>query len=67
MVTQDEAQKIVDWKAASIVLEDYQLKVEEDTDCWKFIYTPKRRVRGGGFELRVSKHTGQITGITRFQ
>jgi hypothetical protein len=48
-------------------LEDYQLKVDEDTECWTFIYTPKRRVHGGGFELRVSKRMGQITGVTRFQ
>lgn len=62
-----EAEKIANLKACAILLDDYEVEAKEKGDSWVVTYVPKGRVRGGGFELTVSKQTREVTHVLRFQ
>lgn len=63
----EEARDTADKKAASILLQDYQVVVSEKPQEWEFTYGPKARVRGGGFRITISKVSNQVTKIEHFQ
>jgi hypothetical protein len=49
------------------LLEEYEVEVADETERWIVTYIPRARVRGGGFQLSISKATGEIAGVVRFQ
>jgi hypothetical protein len=67
MATKDEARVTADERAKKELLEEYDVKVVDKDAAWVFQYTPKARVRGSGFEIAVSKSTGKVTELTRYQ
>lgn len=67
MSPREEARKTADQKAGAILLEDYTVSVTEEPENWIFVYTPKGRVRGGGFKLTVSKKRSEVSHVLRFQ
>lgn len=67
MVDRQQAQQIAGLKAGSLLLEEYEIEVVDETDRWVITYVPRARVRGGGFQLFVSKATGNVDQVVRFQ
>jgi hypothetical protein len=45
----------------------YEVRIQEDADSWRVVFTPRERVRGGGFEVRVDKVTQQVREVLRYQ
>ncbi len=41
-------------------------EIDKDT-VWLFQYTPKARVRGGGFEITIAKKTGEVVKVEHYQ
>lgn len=66
MVAQEHAKQIADARACSILLQDYAVKTEEKETTWVFTYTPKFRIRGGGFRITVSKSHGAVVDVLMF-
>jgi hypothetical protein len=67
MVDRQQAQQIAGLRASGLLLEEYDVETVDETDRWVVTYAPKARVRGGGFQLFVSKATGEIARVVRFQ
>lgn len=67
MVNRQQAQQIASLKASDLLLEEYDVDVVDEADRWEITYVPKARVRGGGFQLLVSKETGEVSRVVRFQ
>jgi hypothetical protein len=67
MVDLQQAQEIAGLRAGALLLEEYEVQVVDETDRWVLTYVPRARVRGGGFQLFVSKVTGEISRVVRFQ
>lgn len=67
MVAQAEARAAAVRQAERLLLDELAVEVVETDAGWVYTFTPKGRVRGGGFRLTVSKATGQVTGVVRFQ
>jgi hypothetical protein len=67
MVDREPAQQIAGLKAADLLLEEYEVQVADAADQWVFTYVPRARTRGGGFQLFVSKATGDVNQMVRFQ
>ena len=50
-----------------VLLETYNVnEIDKDT-VWLFQYTPKARVRGGGFEITIAKKTGEVVKVEHYQ
>lgn len=62
-----EALKKSDTRAATLLLETYNVKEIDKDTAWLFQYTPKARVRGGGFEVTISKKTGEVVKVEHYQ
>jgi hypothetical protein len=67
MVDRQQAQQIAGLRASALLLEEYEVEVADETERWIVTYIPRARVRGGGFQLSISKATGEIAGVVRFQ
>jgi hypothetical protein len=67
MVDRQQAQQIAGSRAGALLLEDYDVQVADETERWVVTYVPRARVRGGGFQLFVSKATGEVDRVVRFQ
>jgi hypothetical protein len=67
MVDRQQAQQIAGLKAGALLLEEYEIEVVDEPERWVINYVPKARVRGGGFQLSVSKATGEVSRAVRFQ
>lgn len=67
MVDRQQAQEIASLKASALLLDEYDVQVADETDRWVVSYVPRARVRGGGFQMVVSKATGDVSQIIRFQ
>jgi hypothetical protein len=67
MVDRQQAQEIASLRASALLLEEYDVQVADEADRWVVSYVPRARVRGGGFQLFVSKATGDVSQIVRFQ
>jgi hypothetical protein len=67
MVDLQQAQQIAGLKAGALLLEEYEVEVADEPDRWVVTYVPRARVRGGGFQLFVSKATGEVSQVVRFQ
>ena len=62
-----EALKKSDTRAAVLLLETYNVTELDKGMTWLFQYTPKAKVRGGGFEIAISKQTGEVVNIEHYQ
>ncbi len=67
MATSDDAKKVADAKAGSILLNDYKVETKEDPKSWVFTYARRGRTIGGGFSITVSKANLEVTDVLRFQ
>lgn len=67
MVDLQQAQQIAGLKAGVLLLEEYEVEVVDETERRVITYLPRARVRGGGFQLFVSKATGEVSHVVRFQ
>ena len=54
-------------EAAMLFLETYNVKEIDKDTVWLFQYTPKARVRGGGFEITIAKKTGEVVKVEHYQ
>ena len=62
-----EALRQSDTRAAKLLLETYDVtEIDKDT-TWLFQYTPKARLRGSGFEITISKKTGEVVNVEHYQ
>jgi hypothetical protein len=67
MVDRQQAQQIAGSTAGALLLEEYEVEVADQPEQWVITYIPRARVRGGGFQLFVSKSTGDVSQVVRFQ
>jgi hypothetical protein len=67
MVDRLQAQQIAGEKAGALLLEEYEVELADEANRWVITYVPKARVRGGGFQLFISKDTGEVSQVVRFQ
>ena len=67
MVDLQQAQEIAGLRAGELLLEEYDVQVVDEADRWVITYVPRARIRGGGFQLFVSKATGEVSRVVRFQ
>jgi hypothetical protein len=67
MVDRQQAQQIAGSTAGALLLEEYEIEVADEPERWVITYVPRTRVRGGGFQLFVSKDTGEVSRVVRFQ
>lgn len=67
MVDRRQAQQIAGREAGALLLEEYDVEVADESERWVITYVPRARVRGGGFQLFVSKATGKVSQVVRFQ
>jgi hypothetical protein len=67
MVDREQAQEIASLEAGALLLEEYDIQIADETDRWVITYIPRGRVRGGGFQLLVSKANGEVSRVVGFQ
>lgn len=67
MVDRQQAQRIAGLEAGTLLLEEYDVEMVDEPGRWVITYIPRARVRGGGFQLFVSKATGKVSQVVRFQ
>jgi hypothetical protein len=67
MGSSQEARQTANAKVSALLLEEYEVQVVDQAEQWVFTYSPKARVRGGGFKVTVSKRRNEVTDVVRFQ
>jgi hypothetical protein len=67
MIAEPLARRTAERQAEKLLLDEMQLQATETEQTWVYAFVPKGRVRGGGFQLTVSKETGQVIDVLHFQ
>ena len=67
MSNHEDVRKVADAKVCSILLEDYEIEEAEENGNWIITYTPKGRIRGGGFKVTISKSKMEVINVVRLQ